>query len=92
MPKFSVFQLKRFSSVLKNAIDLYASADELLKYCLPRCTLKQLIEDLWQSQLETNEKSEIRETVLDISGRIAANTASVIVAFAKETEYDLHFY
>ncbi|VDN19707.1 unnamed protein product [Gongylonema pulchrum] len=79
----SSFQLNRFSSVLKNASELYSTADQLLKYCLPRCTFKQLVEDILNDSGGSGN-SETFRLVADILQRIAANTASAISAFANE--------
>ncbi|VDN34521.1 unnamed protein product [Gongylonema pulchrum] len=55
----------------------------MLKYCLPRCTFKQLVEDILNDSGGSGN-SETFRLVADILQRIAANTASAISAFANE--------
>ncbi|MCP9263758.1 hypothetical protein DINM_007136 [Dirofilaria immitis] len=45
----------------KNAKGLYASANELVRYCLPHRTFKELIEILWCAKLQSDKRQEIRK-------------------------------
>ncbi|CAG9534857.1 unnamed protein product, partial [Cercopithifilaria johnstoni] len=77
-------ELEHFSAILKNAGGLYASASELVKYCLPHRTLKELIETLWCAKLHFNKRQKIRKQVHDIMQLVSTNTASAIMIYAME--------
>ncbi|KAL3994944.1 hypothetical protein ACH3XW_23785 [Acanthocheilonema viteae] len=85
----AIIELEHFSSILKNASGLYASASELVKYCLPHRTLKELVEILWCAELQFGRRQKIRKLVHDIMKRISTNTASAIRAYAKEKSINI---
>ncbi|VDK86584.1 unnamed protein product [Litomosoides sigmodontis] len=80
----AIDELEHFSAILKNASGLYASASELVKYCLPHCTLKKLIETLWCAELQPSRRQQIRESIHDIMQRVLKSTASAIMTYADE--------
>lgn len=79
--------MEHFSAILKNASELYASASELVRYCLPHRTFKELIETLWNAELQPDRRQKIRKTIYDIIQRISTNTASAIITYAKEKRW-----
>ncbi|EJD76460.1 hypothetical protein LOAG_16589 [Loa loa] len=80
----AIDELEHFSAILKSANKLYASASELVKYCLPHQTLKELVETLWCTELQADRRQKICKLVHDIVQRISTNTASAIRKYAKE--------
>ncbi|VDK88076.1 unnamed protein product, partial [Onchocerca ochengi] len=91
LPK-AISELEHFSAILKNAKGLYASANELVRYCLPHRTFKELIETLWYAELHTDERQKIRRMIHDIMQRIITNTASAITAYANEKRSIPHLF
>uniref|UniRef100_A0A0R3RZR4 THO complex subunit 2 n=1 Tax=Elaeophora elaphi TaxID=1147741 RepID=A0A0R3RZR4_9BILA len=83
-------ELEHFSATLKNACGLYTSASELVKYCFPHRTLRELIETLWCAELKCDGRQKIRKAVCDFTQPISTNTASAIMIYAKEKSVNFH--
>ncbi|VDN04428.1 unnamed protein product [Thelazia callipaeda] len=77
-------KLEQFHAVLKNALGLYSSADELVKYCLPGQTFRELIETVWYGELNADQKKKVQEIVFDICHQVLTNTAAAVIAYAIE--------